>query len=107
MAPIRYAGFIRILTEVLESLTEPIDGEIHDAEARPRGRPRRTGNSHNPRGPSPCHLCSRRNNLQQWQTYDTFFEERAWIRGTVEGTIHRKNACPVLAAFHRRTTESD
>jgi hypothetical protein len=100
-------------TRILESLTVPMDGEIRDAEGRRRGRPRQTGNSHPPPAPTPCPLCGCVHEITQYRLYEAFLEEETHHQRVREGRIHcklcgyrghRKNACPVLAAF-RRTTQ--
>jgi hypothetical protein len=113
-APGRYEEIMHSLTGIVESLTVPIDGEIRDAEGRRRGRPRRTGDSRPPPAPSSCTLCGCSHDITQCRMYEAFLEEKNRYVGVMRGKVHcklcgyaghRKNTCPVLAAFRRTMAE--
>jgi hypothetical protein len=113
-APQRYEELMGTLSGILESLSEPVDGEIRDASGRQRGRPRRTGNSPSAPAQTPCPLCGCAHAIQKCPMYDAFLAEKTRYVGVMRGKIHcklcgygghRKNTCPVLAAFRRTMAE--
>jgi hypothetical protein len=88
ISPARYEGVIQSLRMVLESLTEPVDGEIRDVDGRHRGRPRGAGHSQSHREGSACPLCGQMHPIHDCPSYAVFQEEKHRYHGTIEGRMH-------------------
>jgi hypothetical protein len=110
----RFGNIVTKLTGVLESLTEPQHEEIRDADGHRRGRPRGTSHTHFRREVGPCPLCDGAHDMQKCKMYRVFLEQKTRYQGASKGKIHcklcgyaghRRNACPVLAAFRRQVAE--
>jgi hypothetical protein len=84
-APRRYEELMGTLTGILESLSEPVDGQIRDASGGERGRPRPTGNSHSAPAQTPCPLCSCPHSIEKCRTYEAFLVEKGATRVRCEG----------------------
>jgi hypothetical protein len=105
------------MNEILESLTESVDGQVRDARGRPRGRPRKRGHSQPERSSktkSRCLLCnSETHGMKRCRHYPLFQDESRKYEGSSEGRRcsvchyggHRKDTCPVLLRARDRVTE--
>jgi hypothetical protein len=104
----RYRELSVTLNNILESLVEPRNGEIRDAERRRRGRPRRAGNSHPAQDQFSCPLCTNIHDIHRCSMYEIFPEQKTQSVGTLRGNIycklceyggHRKKGLPSLGCI--------
>jgi hypothetical protein len=77
----QYDTVIDRLRDIMDSLTIPIEGEVHDAAEKPKGRPRKRGHSHLDRESRPyCVLCqAESHNLLDCRHYHTSVRNRRGV----------------------------
>jgi hypothetical protein len=101
-----YHDITGALTDLLESLIEPIDKDIGEAAWRLRERPQSSTKT------TPYTICVQPHRLQQCSMHHASLDCTAVYSGAVEGRMHSKlccdsghrgDPCPVLDAFHMRT----